>query len=36
VSAFLRKPLDERVLLNNISSSLARAAAARSPAPPRR
>ena len=29
VSAFLRKPLDERVLLNSISSSLARATAGR-------
>lgn len=35
VSAYLRKPLDERVLLNSISSSLARAAAHGNPAPRR-
>ena len=35
VSAYLRKPLDERVLLNSISSSLARAAARSSPTPRR-
>jgi len=35
VTAYLRKPLEERVLLNSISSSLARAAARNSPAPRR-
>jgi FixJ family two-component response regulator len=35
VSAYLRKPLDERVLLNSINSSLARAAARNSPTPRR-
>ena len=35
VAAYLRKPLEERVLLNSISSSLARAAARSSPAPRR-
>ena len=35
VSAYLRKPLDERVLLNSISASLARSAT-RHPSAPRR
>jgi FixJ family two-component response regulator len=35
VSAYLRKPLDERVLLNSISASLARSAT-RNPSAPRR
>jgi FixJ family two-component response regulator len=35
VMAYLRKPLDERVLLNSISSSLARAATRPNPAPRR-
>jgi FixJ family two-component response regulator len=35
VSAYLRKPLDERVLLNSISASLARAAARNQPSPRR-
>jgi FixJ family two-component response regulator len=35
VTAYLRKPFEERVLLNSINSSLARAAARSSPAPRR-
>ena len=35
VTAYLRKPFEERVLLNSINSSLARAAARSSPSPRR-